>query len=91
MSVMTKQTIKPTMAVVFFLQGALAAAPFELQGSSLTINSSSLAVTFRGPDLVGVTNRLTEETYLRASAPIRYPIWRSLLRRPRRSRPAPGA
>ena len=66
---MTKQMIKPTMAILLFLQGALGAAPFEAQGLRLTINSSSLAVSFRGPDVVAVTNRLTGESYLRASAP----------------------
>jgi len=51
---MTKQMIKPTMAILLFLQGALGAAPFEAQGLRLTINSSSLAVSFRGPDVAAL-------------------------------------
>jgi hypothetical protein len=38
-------------------------------GSSLTVATANLQVTFNGPDLVAVTNTVTGESYLRDPSP----------------------
>jgi hypothetical protein len=41
------------------------AATFSAQGTSLTVTSSNLQVSFSGADVVGIKNQLTGEQYLR--------------------------
>lgn len=42
-----------------------AASPFNAQGTNLTVTTTTLKVTFRGPDVVGISNQSTGENYLR--------------------------
>jgi hypothetical protein len=50
-----------------FLLSALKseAATLSAQGTSLVVSTGSMQVVFSGPDVVGITNGLTSETYLR--------------------------
>ncbi len=42
-----------------------AGATFNAQGTNLTVTSGALLVSFSGADVVGITNQLTGESYLR--------------------------
>jgi len=52
------------------LPASLAAATFTAVGPSLTVTSSTATVTFQGPAVTSIVNRLTGESYLRAPAPV---------------------
>src|SRR5258708_907810 len=47
----------------------LAAATFSAQGTNLTVTSDKLQVSFAGADVVGISNQLTGESYLRNPPP----------------------
>lgn len=38
---------------------ALHAGDFSVQGANLTVTSGTIRVSFRGPDIAGVTNQIT--------------------------------
>src|SRR5437016_7047939 len=61
--------MKLRRVLLFLLPLPLAGATFNVQGTNLTVTSDRLVVSFRGADVVGITNRLTGENYLRAAAP----------------------
>ena len=58
-----------TLCILLVLLGLpCPAATFSVQGSNLTVTSNNLQVTFRGPDVIAITNLLTNESYLRSPA-----------------------
>ncbi len=56
------------IAIFSFLFPAVCAAQFEAQGANLTVRSGDVEASFRGPDVVSLTNRLTGESYLKTGA-----------------------
>jgi len=56
------------LVLVAFCGTSQAANPFNAQGTNLTVTTASLQVTFRGPDVVGIRNELTGESYMRPLA-----------------------
>jgi uncharacterized protein (TIGR03437 family) len=47
----------------------LRAVVFNIQGGNLIVTSSTLQVSFRGPEVVGITNQITGENYFRTPGP----------------------
>src|SRR5436853_5859372 len=47
----------------------LCGATFNAQGTNLTVTADNLKVSFAGADVVGISNQLTGESYLRNPSP----------------------
>ena len=60
--------MKYVVFLMFLLPGS-AGATFTVQGTNLTVTSHNLQVSLSGADVVGITNRLTGESYLRSPSP----------------------
>jgi uncharacterized protein (TIGR03437 family) len=54
-----------TLPVLWLGTFSAFAATFSPAGTTLTVSTENLQVVFRGPDIVGITNLLTGESYLR--------------------------
>src|SRR5260370_20341734 len=57
------------VAALILIPLALRAVNFDLQGGNLTVTSTNLQITFRGPEIVGIANRITGENYFRSPTP----------------------
>jgi len=60
--------------------GMPARADIQIEGDRLTITTAHFIASFRGPDLIRLTNRLTSEQYVRQSAPIASMLEMGMLR-----------
>src|SRR5215510_6273376 len=63
---------KLLMLALFSLIHKVLAAEVVVKGPELTVTTANAVATFHGPDLVGFTNTLTGESYLRlpSSSPL---------------------
>jgi hypothetical protein len=80
--------IRTLAAILFISPASLAAATFSAQGITLTVTSTKSIVSFNGADVVGITNQLTGESYLRA--PSSSPILNLILTQPSSQGLTPG-